>query len=191
MSDKLGEPVKVGSMKMALSSGLEFRLGNVTVGTTQDVTLTDVVVVPEVGSLFGDKLVLKSVRADGGNVVKEVLLRLPGWLESSMADQRVDIRSVSLRGIKLEVRTFALPTLNADLVFARDGSITSAIVESADGKVSVDINRFDGQTAVAIAASNWSPPFRRTGTDHRVYRQGHALGWNAEIEPVERNGLWW
>ncbi len=195
MSDKLGEPVKVGSMRMSLSSGLEFRLGNVTVGTTQDVTLTDVVAVPEVGSLFGDKLILKSVLADGGNVVKEVLPRLPGWLESSMADQRVDIRSVRLRGIKLEVRTFALPTLNADLVFARDGSITSATVESADGKVSVDINKFDGQTAVAIAASNWSPPVGAPVQFTEFTGKGTLSGatlklnqWNATVYGGELKG---
>ena len=158
VSDKVGEPVTIGSIKMSLLSGFEFRLGNVNIGSTQDVTLTDVVVVPEVGSLLGDRMVLKSIRADGGNVVKEALARMPDWLETSMGDQRVDVRSISLRSIKLDVRTFSVPTMNADLTFARDGSIGSATIESADGKLSVDINKFDGQTAVAIVASNWSPP---------------------------------
>ncbi len=158
MSDKLGEPLTIGAMKMSLTSGLEFKLSNVNIGSTQDVTLNDVVVVPELGSLFGDKLVLRSIRADGGSMVKEVLVRLPGWLDTSMADQRVEVRSISLRGIKLDMRTFALPTMNAELNFARDGSVSSARVKSSDGKLSVDVSRFDGETAVAITASNWSPP---------------------------------
>jgi uncharacterized protein involved in outer membrane biogenesis len=145
-------------MKMLLTSGLEFKLGNVNVGSAQDVTLTDVMVTPELGSLFGDRLVLRSIRADGGSMVKEVLARLPGWLETSMADQRVDMRSISLRGIKLDARTISLPAMNAEVNFARDGSVSSALVESADGKLSVDVSKFDGETAVAVTASNWTPP---------------------------------
>ena len=63
-----------------------------------------------------------------------------------------------MRGIKLDMRTFALPTMNADLNFARDGSVNSALVESADGKLSVDVSKFGGETAVAITAGSWTPP---------------------------------
>jgi hypothetical protein len=56
------------------------------------------------------------------------------------------------------VRTFSIPTMNAELTFARDGSVSSALVESTDGKLSVDVSRVGGDTAVAITASNWMPP---------------------------------
>jgi hypothetical protein len=142
VSNTLGEPVTIGSMKMSVLSGLQFKLGNVNIGTTQDVSLKEVLVTPELGSLFGDKLVLNSVRADGGTMVREALVRMPAWLDTSMAHQRIRVRKLRLRGVKLEMRTIDLPSLNADVDFRRDGAIDNS------GSV----------TEVAIRASKWTAP---------------------------------
>ncbi len=158
VSDNVGEPVTIGSMKMSVLSGLQFRLGNVNIGTTQDVSLNDVVVTPELGSLFGDELVLSSIRADGGTIVREALVRMPDWLAASIADRRIAVRKMSLQGIKLEMQTFSLPSLNADVNFRRDGGIVSAAVETADGKLSVNISNAEGVLEVDIRASNWTAP---------------------------------
>ncbi len=158
VSNSIGEPVTIGSMKMSVLSGLQFKLGGVNIGTTQDVNLNEVLVTPELGSLLGDELVLTSVRADGGTVVREALTRMPAWLDASMADQRIRIRKLSLHGVKLDMRTFDLPALNADLRFGRDGAVVSASVETADGRLSVDIDNGGGVAEVAIRASKWTAP---------------------------------
>jgi hypothetical protein len=158
VSNTLGEPVTIGSMKMSVLSGLQFKLGNVNIGTTQDVSLKEVLVTPELGSLFGDKLVLNSVRADGGTMVREALVRMPAWLDTSMAHQRIRVRKLRLRGVKLEMRTIDLPSLNADVDFRRDGAIVSAGIQTTDGRLSVDIDNSGSVTEVAIRASKWTAP---------------------------------
>jgi hypothetical protein len=158
-SDNIGEPVTIGSMKVSMLSGLQFKLANVNVGVTQDVTLNDVTVSPELGSIFGQRLIVKSIRADGGKIVKEALLRLPSWRNSSASDPRMLVRSIALRGMTMEMRTFKLPSLNADVALGRDGQVLSARVETANGKVFADIEPGDGRARVSIGASNWTPPF--------------------------------
>jgi uncharacterized protein involved in outer membrane biogenesis len=158
-SDNIGEPVTIGSMKVSMLSGLQFKLANVNVGVTQDVTLNAVTVSPELGSLFGDRLIVKSIQADGGKIVREALLRLPSWQYSSASDQRMLVRSIALRGMTMEMRTFELPSLNADVALGRDGQVLSARVETANGKVFAEITPGDDRVRVSIGASNWTPPF--------------------------------
>ena len=158
-SDHIGEPVTIGSMKVSMLPGLKFKLASVNIGVTQDVSLNNVTVTPELGSLFGDRLVVKSVQADGGKVVKEALMRLPSWQDSSTRDQRMHVRSIALRGIKLEMRAFDLPSLNADVALGRDGAVLSARVETTNGKVFADIIPGDGRVDVSIGVSDWALPF--------------------------------
>jgi hypothetical protein len=158
VSNSIGERVTIGSMKMSVLSGLRFKVGNVNIGATEDVRLTEVLVAPELGSLFGDKVVLNSVRVFGGTVEKEALMRMPAWLNTSMADERMRVRRLSLRGVKVEMQTIKLPTLNADVKFRRDGAIVSAAIETADRKLTVDIENDDRAAEVVLRASQWVLP---------------------------------
>jgi len=158
VSESVGEPVTIGSMKMSVLSGLQFKFGNVNIGTTQDVSLNEVVVTPELGSLFGDKVRVTSIQADGGTVVREAVARLPDWLSESIASKRVEVREISLRNVKLEMRTFVLPALNADVNFRRDGGIIAARVATADGRLTVNISNDSGAPQVDITATNLTLP---------------------------------
>ncbi|MGD2140206.1 MAG: AsmA-like C-terminal region-containing protein, partial [Burkholderiales bacterium] len=159
VSEDIGEPVTIGSMQMSVLSGFELKFGDVKIGTTEDVSLRDVVVSPELGSLFGDKVVVKSIRADGGTIVREAVERLPGWLGTSMAGDNLTVRHLGLRNVKVDMRNFDLPAMNADVNFRRDGAIVSARVIASDGSLSVNIDNGDGSTDVTISAANWTPPF--------------------------------
>jgi hypothetical protein len=158
-SNNIGEPVTIGSMKLSMLSGLQFKLTNVNIGSTQDVILNEVTVTPELGSVLGDRLVIKSVEANGGKIVKEALLRLPLWRDSSARDPRMHVKSIALRGLVPELHTFQLPSLNVDIVLGRDGQVISARVETTNGKVYATIIPGDNQANVTIGASDWTLPF--------------------------------
>jgi len=158
-SNNIGEPVSIGSMKLSMMSGLQFKLANVSIGSTQDVILNEVTVTPELGSVLGDRLVIKSIEANGGKIVKEALLRLPLWRDSSARDPRMHVKSIVLRGLTPELHTFKLPSLNVDIALDRHGQVISARVETANGKVYATIKPGDSRTNVTIGASDWVLPF--------------------------------
>jgi hypothetical protein len=158
-SNNIGEPVTIGSMKLSMLSGLQFKLANVNIGSTQDVTLNEVTVTPELGSVLGDRLVIKSVEANGGKIVKEALLRLPLWRDSSARDPRMHVKSIALRGLAPELHTFQLPSLNVDIALDRDGQVISARVETTNGNLYATILPGDSRTNVTIGASDWTLPF--------------------------------
>jgi hypothetical protein len=158
-SNNIGEPVSIGSMKLSMLSGLQFKLANVSIGSTQDVILNEVTVTPELVSVLGDRLVIKSVEANGGKIVKEALLRLPLWRDSSAQDARMHVKSIVLRGLVPELRTFKLPSLNVDIALDRNGQVTSARVETTNGKVYATIIPGGNQANVTIGARDWTLPF--------------------------------
>ncbi len=158
VADSLGEPVRIGAMQMSVVSGLQFKFSDVSIGTIQDVSLKEVLVTPQFDSLFGDKVTVKSIRADGGIVMMEALARMPAWLGDSIANEALRVREINLRGVKLDMRALTLPSLNVDVNFDPDGRIVSAAVKTADGKLSADINNRSGLSQVVIRATNWSPP---------------------------------
>jgi hypothetical protein len=158
-SNNIGEPVSIGSMKMSFMSGLQFKLTNVSVGATQDLILNDVTVTPELGSILGDRIVIKSIDAVGGKIVKEALSRLPLWQNSSAQDSRMQVKSIALRGINPEMRTFKLPSVNVDIKLGQDGQVRSTRIETTNGKLYVTIVPGDSNKSVTIGASDWVPPF--------------------------------
>jgi uncharacterized protein involved in outer membrane biogenesis len=145
-------------MKMSILSGLQLEFGNVNIGTTQDVTLNDVLVTPELGSLFGDKVKITSIDVEGGTAVREVVERLPAWLKASIANRRLEVRKISLKNLKLEMRTFTLPSFNIDVKFRRDGGIVNARVATADGRFTANIANSEGTPEVDISVANLTLP---------------------------------
>ncbi len=157
-SEHINEPVSIGSMKMSLLSGFEIKLENVKIGATQDVALTTVSLSPTLGSLFSDRKVIDSIDIEGGTVAREVLPRLPTWLAASGADKKLLVDRISLRAIKLDMREFELPMLNAQFQLGSNGSVRYARLETSDGKLYSDLVRRDNGVEVSIAGANFTPP---------------------------------
>ena len=157
-SDHIQEPVTIGSVNVSVVSGLKIHLENVKIGTTQDVSLNNVTLEPELGSIFGERKVIRAIRVDGGSVAGEVLGRLPQWFAASVADQRVQVGRIELRAIKPDMRQFELPAMNVELDLNADQSIRSAGLATSDGKFSAQLTPENGVVQVAITAANWTPP---------------------------------
>jgi uncharacterized protein involved in outer membrane biogenesis len=157
-SDHIQEPVTIQSMRISALSGFDITLENVKIGTTQDVSLTSVTLSPEIGSLFGGQKVIRSIRAEGGTVAREVLSRLPKWFDASVADKAVQVGEIRLVGIKPDMRDFELPAMDADIRLNPDQTIRQARVSTSDGKLAVEIVPAGAELQVSITGSNWTPP---------------------------------
>ena len=69
------------------------------------------------------------------------------------------VKSIALRGLAPELHTFKLPSLNVDIALDRHGQVSSARVETTNGKVYATIKPDGNQTNVTIGASDWVLPF--------------------------------
>jgi hypothetical protein len=157
-SEHIQEPVSIQSMRISALSGFDITLENVKIGTTQDVSLSSVTLSPEIGSLFGGRKVIRTIKAEGGTVAREVLSRLPKWLDASVADKSVQVGEIRLVGIKPDMRDFDLPAMDADIRLNPDQTIRQARVATSDGKLSVEVVPNGAELQVAITGSNWTPP---------------------------------
>jgi hypothetical protein len=158
ISKHLKEPVTIGSVSMSAVSGFQITLDNVAIGSTQDLKLTKVRLVPSLGSLFTDQKVLREVDIEGAGAAEEVLKRLPAWLESAQADTTVRVSRLTMRDVKIALRDMQLPSIQVEISFSPDGAITRANVATSDRKLSADIVPRSGRADVSITASAWRPP---------------------------------
>ncbi|HEX4984877.1 MAG TPA: hypothetical protein VFV71_02270, partial [Burkholderiales bacterium] len=158
-SEHIKEPVSIGTMHVSILGGFTINLQNVKLGTTQDVKIDKVTISPEFGSVFGDVKVIRTLEAQSVTVAEEVLPRLGKWLDAAVADKKVQVGRVLLRGVKLESHTAKVPAFDADLGLTAEGGIQKAVLSSTDGKATVELAPHDGQVDIALNASKgWVPP---------------------------------
>ena len=158
-SDHIKEPVSIGSMHVSILGGFTIILQNIRLGTTQDVRIDKVTLSPEFGSVFGDVKIIRKVEVESATVAEEVLPRLPKWLEAAVADKKLEIGRIFVKGIKLESRTAKVPSFDADLQISPEGAIQKAVLASTDGKLNVELVPHDNQIDIALNASKgWVPP---------------------------------
>jgi len=107
----------------------------------------------DVGSVFGAEKVITSLEIDQLEATQEVLARLPRWLAGSDAKARsVQVQKIVLKAAKLDVKGVALPTFNARLFIAHDGSLRRATVTTTDGKFDADIVPSDSGPEAEVTA---------------------------------------
>ena len=158
-SDHIKEPVSIGSMHVSILGGFTIILQNIRLGTTQDIKIDKVTLTPEFGSVFGDVKIIRKVDVESATVAEEVLPRLPKWLEAAVADKKLEIGRIFVKGIKLESRTAKVPSFDADLQLSPEGAIQKAVLASTDGKLNVELVPHDNQIDIALNASKgWVPP---------------------------------
>ncbi len=126
-SEALGRPVKIGSARLSLMTGLQLRFKDVKIG--DGMTIASVVGSPELAALRGEKKIFSRIDLEGVKLPQEALgealfARVQG---DNFAVGRIVVKQLELDG------PAPLPKpLEADLVFASDGKLRSATVRGPD-----------------------------------------------------------
>jgi uncharacterized protein involved in outer membrane biogenesis len=102
--------------------------------------------------------VVRKIDVDSVTVAQEVLPRLPKWMDAALADKTVQVDRISIRNIKVESTTLALPNFDADLKLNDEGGIQHASV--TDGKIDVELTPRNNEVDITVSANKgWvSPP---------------------------------
>jgi uncharacterized protein involved in outer membrane biogenesis len=157
-SEKLGQPVSVGSLRLALLPTPRVNVGTLRIGRNDDVTVDNIAVVPELGSLFSEMKVISSVVVKHPAVKRSALDFISTMPKSENKPAKVQIRRLVISDAQLEWEGMKIPALNAEAMLAEGNKLQSASLASVDGKLKVNaIPKEDGY-AIKLEAHQWIPP---------------------------------
>ncbi len=124
-SDALGVPVKIGSARVSLFTGVQLKLDKVAVG---DARIASARAFPAVGSLFGEKKTFSRIELDGVTVPQQAIATV---LFTKAKGASFEVGRIVAQKVKLE-GPLALPVVDADLRIGADGSVTAATVRGPE-----------------------------------------------------------
>jgi hypothetical protein len=125
-SQAVGRPVKIGSGRISLYSGVQLRLQGVSVGEAK---IASVRAFPEIGSLFGEKKAFSRIELEGVTVPQAAAAELFG---AKVRGDNFTVGKVSAKQVKLS-GPLQIPTLEVDLAIGADGSVTSTSLRGPEG----------------------------------------------------------
>lgn len=158
-SAQLRQPVKIGSLKLALLPTPQWRLQQVAIGNEGQITVREVDVRVSLGSLFSDAMQFKSVALESPIVNDEGLGWLlfeqtpnPAWQSALLNATDVQLRSQHVR----------LPAFTAFAELGEDGGWRKLVLDATGGSMRLDLQRADGTVRFELTASELVLPFGGT-----------------------------
>ena len=164
VSARLGEPVKIGSLRAAGLPLPHLTVRGITVGATEDVKVGKVTVTPDLWSLLDANMVIKSIEIDGLALTQVAAWRISGWLPRDNKARRlplpstIRVEAIKLDGVVLELDQATLGPFDARLSLAQDGGLEAASIVSRDGSLRVVVKPQQASYLVEAYARNWTPP---------------------------------
>jgi len=160
-SAKLGVPVSIDSLRIALLPSPRINVGKIMVGKNNELSVERVSVVPALTSLFSDTKVISSVKIKKPIIKKaalDILANLSKQPKDTSSTTTVTIRRINVEDAKLEWPGMNLPEINADIALTAANKPESAEIESVDGKLKLDLIPEDGRQLITLVAKKWTLP---------------------------------
>ena len=147
----IGQPVKIGSARLSLVTGVELKLERVSVGEAARIGL--VRAHPGIGSLFGTQKSFGRVDLENAVIGQEVLGEA---LLGALKGEDPKITAITAKQLKLE-GPIALPALDLDVPIAGDG--TPVVRVTGPEKLQAQLNPKGGEIAFEASAGTFALPF--------------------------------
>ena len=153
--ERLGEPVRIGSIHFSLVPQPHLNFENVSIGAEPRLQIASLDAVPELGSMFAPRKVFRSIEI-GGLVLPQAIAARALWGKGSEDALRVE--RVYVKGLKLELKGMLLPPLDVEASFG-PGGLEKALLANAEKSLSVSLQGDGGKTQIEIAAKRLVLPF--------------------------------
>jgi hypothetical protein len=151
-SEAMGVPVKIGSARLSVITGIEARFEGVSIGET--VKIRTVRGYPEVGSLFGGKKSFSRIELEGVSLSQS---QLADAVLGKVSGENFRVARIMIKQAKLD-GPLALPALDVDAVVSGDGSLQSISLRGGD-KLSVQLSPKGSDIGFEISAGSLALPF--------------------------------
>lgn len=165
VSARLGEPVKIGSLRAAGLPLPHLTVSGIAVGEAEDVKVGKVTVTPDLWTLLESTKVIKSIEINGLVLTRRAIDKIPAWLPTdatgggSSQPAAVRVKAIKLDDALIELEDVTLGPFDARLALARDGSLESASIVARDGTLKAVIKPQQSSYLIDASAKAWTPPF--------------------------------
>lgn len=157
-SEKTGQPVVVGSLRLAILPTPRVNIGDLRIGKDNDLTVASIAVLPEISSLFSAQKVLSSVKLEHVTVKKSALDLLSA-MPASKRPAALLVRKISVQDLQLVWDDkLKLPAMNVDMGLGDENQLETARLATSDGKLNVLAKPAASGTAISLNAQQWVLP---------------------------------
>lgn len=154
-SEKTGQPVVIGSLRLAILPTPRVNIGDFRIGKDNDLTVASIAVLPEISSLFSAQKVLSSVNLEHVTVKKSALDLLSA-MPASQGPAALLVRKVSVQDLQLMLD--GQPAMNVDLGLGGENKLETAKLTTSDGKLNVLAKPAASGTTISLNAQQWVLP---------------------------------
>jgi uncharacterized protein involved in outer membrane biogenesis len=157
MTQRFGQPVRIGVLRYALLPSPQLTLERVTIGKFEDIKADTLIVAASPFAFFGSDKSFDRAEASSVNATAIGLAAAASWIkprEGSAA--ALSVGRVRLKGVQLDIKAIDLPRFDADIALARNGALQKASL--TDGKVTVTLAPRDKAIDMTLEARGWRLP---------------------------------
>ena len=152
----LQQPVKIKALHLSLVPLPHWRLDGVSAGKEGQLEVARVNAVAELGSMFSEQKVFKSIELESPVLSEDGLLAL---LFGKPQGQDFKVASVIVKNGKLNSKTFILPALDATISVGEDGGWRQIALETPDHKTSLLLKPEGDGAQIEVETNAFSMPF--------------------------------
>ena len=152
----LQQPVKIKALHLSLVPQPHWRLDGVSVGNEGQLAVPRVKATAELGSMFSDKKVFKSIELESPVLSEQGLVAL---LFGRSQGQDFKVASVIVKNGKLDSKTIILPALDAKIALGEDGAWRQIALETPDHKTSLMLKPEGEGAELEVETNAFSLPF--------------------------------
>jgi hypothetical protein len=154
-ADRLGEPVRIGALHIALLPRPHLRLENIEIGKEQQIRITSMKAVPEIGAILSRRMAFTNIDIDRMQLPQAFVARTL-WGKGDDHALRVD--RVTVTNLTLELQGKTMPGFYLEAVFWPAG-LQSAELNRAENDLVVTLQVDGDKTQVEVSAQRLKLPF--------------------------------
>lgn len=157
-TQKLGVPVKIETLRIALIPTPRVNLEGISVGQVDEIRVGKVAAVLDVTTLFDDVRVIRRLDIEQPIIKSSAVALLTPLLAQPGGAATVAIRHITLSQARLEWPELVLPQLEAEVDMSDVGVLQQAVIRSDDGKLTLELRPQGAGYTASISAKQWTPP---------------------------------
>ncbi|MBL8532479.1 MAG: hypothetical protein JNL33_01385, partial [Betaproteobacteria bacterium] len=184
-SQRLGEPVAIGELHVALFPSPEIKLDDVKIGKQLDIRVGTIRMSPEIGSLFEDRVRIKRLEALDATASAEALPRIVGWFQRPEGQGVVEFRRISLKNGKIALQGVDVPSVSGDFLLGIDGSFKGGDIRFTDSTLKATLTPNESDLEVALSGRAWKPTFGPGILVNEVIGKGVVSGSTLKLTGVD------
>ena len=189
VSAKLKEPVSIKSIRFTTLPLPHVTVDGITVGTTDDIKLSKVLITPDLFSLLQPTKVIKSIEIDSLTLTQKAIDEIPAWTKSDATASpqqppAVRVESIHLNNVLASFGKTSLGPFDANLNLDSKGEPEDASITTQDGKLKALIKFDKSKYLIDVSAKSWTLPVGPTLVFDELIIKGVAPLNDANLSEV-------